>query len=1446
MKGKSVPLERHFSLIPKSESDQDGQEVGWIGRESYPISWKDLEQEFRCVILAEAGAGKSFEMEAQANLTEKRGRVAFFIRIEDIEDDFENAFEVGSPKAFESWLGSKEEAWFFLDSVDEARLEAPHNFEKAIKRFARRIKPAYQRAHIFISSRPYAWRARSDRELLERYIPFIKPTVEEVEEVEEDRILEKVDNGQKNESESALQVYLLDPLDESGIRLFAEHRGTPKIDKLIADLQRANLISMAARPFDLEGILAKWVLDQTLDGRYKLLQHSIDRWLNEIDPNRALRQPIKREKARLGARLLAAAVVLTGEPGICVPDSFQPNKGIDAETALGSWEPTDVQSLLERGIFNDALYGIVRFRHREVRDLLAAEWFCDQLKNGHSRNATESLFLREQYGHLVVTPRLRPILSWLILVDGEMREKVLKIAPEIAVEGGDAAYLPIAVRQSLLTDIVSRIANGNDERSVRDNSAIARIAQPDLSNDVLHLILKYRDSDDAIFFLGRLVWQGEMRKCVPALIDIAVDHERGIYARIAAIRAIMTCGEDIHRDNMMAGLKRSVDVFPRQLLAEVLNNATPHMNSVKFLIEAIDKLEPYKQFESTGLSHALHGFIDRLTVDDSIAGPQPLEAIVRGLSNFLCQTPHIERGACHVSKKFLWLLGPAVHAVERLVSMRSEFALSSEALGIMLMVPAARFWRAEAFDEYKSNLNNAVPDWKRLNDALFWRSIEEARTSKLEKNKFERLINVWSVQMMGHFWNFGIDRFNDVLDFVTNRGFLDDKLIALSLAHRIYMLAEEPDDWLCELKRTVDGCANLSDFLEQILNPTTPPSILEFAEREAKREEIRRNKKQELELSRKKWVERLKAAPDIVRHPLTLKEGAISKDQYCLLREINESTIRTSRSDTANWRALIPEFGEEVALAYRDAAVSFWRNYTPGLGSEGANIRSIPYALTFAMSGLEIEANEDDRFPANLSEADIRHALRYIVWELNGFPRWLEHLHKAAPTLVIEAICTEMEWELANSEPDQPMHYILHDLVYYAPWVHQHLISPISTWLGENEIRNPSVLSHCIHILQSADVDGNTVLKLAKSKIAHPAPKNQLAIWYALWVDREPESGIFAVEEWLSSLKKEEVSIEAQLFITELMGTERSLNSRPYSGNFRNVKDLKSLYVLMHRYIPAICDIKRAGTGVYSPGLRDNAQDGRNALFNLLSEIPGKETYVALKQLEMDHPEVEYRTWMGKLAYKRAEQDADIESWSIQQIRDYDQSQIRTPITHRQLFELSVSRLNDLKSWIEQGNDSPYKTWQRVEGETEMRNLVAGWLNGQSLGRYTCAQENELPNRQRPDIWVQNPHVSSPVPIELKLLDKGWSGPTLCERLRNQLAGDYLREETAGCGVMLLIWQGKSKSLRWQIEDRLVTLSELKDALKSYWDSVADSVSGVVALEVILIDLTVRDKKSTG
>lgn len=219
---------------------------------------------------------------------------------------------------------------------------------------------------------------------------------------------------------------------------------------------------------------------------------------------------------------------------------------------------------------------------------------------------------------------------------------------------------------------------------------------------------------------------------------------------------------------------------------------------------------------------------------------------------------------------------------------------------------------------------------------------------------------------------------------------------------------------------------------------------------------------------------------------------------------------------------------------------------------------------------------------------------------------------------------------------------------------------------------------------------------------------------------------------------------------------------------------------------------------------------------------------------------------MRTLARRRAETDGDLEPWSEQQFRDFHVNQTFAPDTDRQLFDIVVARLRDIRDWLENGDDSPYQTWQRVTSETEMRNLIAGELNRRAQGRYTCAQENELANAQRPDLFVQAPSVTHSVPIELKLLDKGWSGPGLCERLRNQLVGDYLREGQGRAGVFLLIWAGTATNRRWQIENQTVGLAELEGALTDYWNKISQEFETVDAVSVLVVDLTMRLSKSNG
>lgn len=1069
MNNDSVPLERRFSLIPEPETDSDEQDMrsiwsGWKG-----VGWQELEEEHRCVILAEAGAGKTHEMKARAELAEEHGRTAFFIRIEDIKEGLENAFEVGSADALDTWLKSNEEAWFFLDSVDEARLDSPRNFEKAIRRFAARITPARQRARVFISSRPYAWRARLDRDLIERHLPFRKSMRTDPDE-HEGRAGGSASGG-PSEQEGALRVYKLDPLGEGDIREFARHRDTPETDKLITELHRVNLMPIATRPFDLDAILSKWKADRALDGRHELLDHIIDLRLKEIHPDRKLRQPLDPEKARRGAGLLAAAVILTGQGSIRVPDSSFVENGVDAEAVLVDdvdWPQQDVQALLERGLFDDALYGAVRFRHGEVRELLAAEWFHRMLSEGKSRHTTESLFFRRKYGRSVVTPRLRPVLHWLIILDAEIRHRTLEISPEIAIEGGDAARLPLSERQAILHGIVRRIADDENDRSARDYSAIARIAQPDLTGDTLRLINDQRESDEAIYFLSLFASEGRLEECVPALSEVARDPSRATFARRAAASAVMTCGNRDQGGQLWKQLIASREALPRKLLAEIVGVANPDMVSVDLLLASLDRLEAHNGFEATELRISLRGFIDRLPAGNPNCAPEPLAALVRGLHGHLVRKPHIEQAECQLSAKFTWLLGSVAHAVERLVSARSAASLSPEALTVMIKVPVARLWDVEDSYEHQGRLDELVPAWDELNDALFWRSVEDAR-DRLKANSSERLTNDLQVQYVGHYWNFGIERFGGVLKFIGDRALQDDRLIALSLAHRLFMEADEPAGWLSKLERAVDGNKELTERLSALLNSRKDQALLELEEEEARRKDQRQKEREEHSQNRVEWIKRLKATPDVVRNSTGSKPGQLSEDQCLLLVEIGRASPSTSRIDGANWEALIPEFGEDVARAYRDAAVAHWRNFTPGLRSEGHDTNKVPLSLIFAMAGLEIEAGEDDDFPANMPDAEVRHLLRYLVWGSNGLPHWLEKLHRTHPQLVLDAVLTELDWELANVASEQPINYILRDLHHHAPWMHESLVSSMSRLMEENETLNDDALRHCIDILLSLD-----------------------------------------------------------------------------------------------------------------------------------------------------------------------------------------------------------------------------------------------------------------------------------------------------------------------------------------------------------------------------------------
>ncbi|MEN3159448.1 hypothetical protein ABC502_13800 [Alkalimonas sp. NCh-2] len=1424
MNFRPVPLERKFSQVSsevESPSETDYASLFGTGK---AITWKELESESRVVILADAGAGKTVEMDAQARKMSDQGKYAFFIRIEDIDRDFVQAFEVGDEEQFEQWLSSTEPAWFFLDSVDEALLIAPKSFEKAIRLFSRRIKSAVHRAHIYISSRPYAWRFSADRQLIDDLLPSAAPR-------------DSHDKQNHNESaETGLKLYALKPLDKLDILYFATCRDVPNIELLITEIERKSLMAMASRPFDLDGILVKWKTDQQLGSRLELMQFTIETKLKEIDPNRARIQSLSQEKIRDGARLLAAAVTLSGNSGIRVPDSTHEQIGIDAAKLLKDWTPIEIQVLLEKAIFNDIIYGAVRFRHREIRELLTAEWFHSLLENGHSRRTIESLFFQEKYGQTVITPRLRPILPWLILFDSKVRERALELSPEIAVEGGDISQLPIELRKKILVDIVSQIAAGDDSRGARDNNAIARIALSDLSDITLHLIKQYKENDEAIFFLGRLVWQGNMANCLDELFPIALNGYRDVYARVASTRAIFTVGNSELKVTLWRELLEAPEQLALEILSEMIDEAPSNLLSIELLLKSLSKLPPYDRFQNSLIRRRISRFIDCVAASpDSVS---LLARLIDGIYDYLQLEPFLEWGEFRVSKEFIWLVVPALHAIEKLIICRAPACFNHSVLEILLNQPSVKFWHASELPEYVGAIKELVPQWPALNDELFWRAIESEREKQSAENK--HVVDCWPVLCVDPLFKFDADSFERVVAFIKNKGLFDDRLVAITLAARLYHSLDKPSAWLPKLQAAVEEEQALITELQSHLYPKPSESQLKYEEQRRQFELSQVVRARRKDHQRKLWIARLRNNPEAVRQPKNLASDEISNDQSWLLEELRYGVERDSIVPTKDWQSLVNDFGTEVAGAFRDSVMAFWRNFQPEVGSEGGDISTYPHALIFAMTGIEVEANEAPGFPDNLSSEEVAHALRFITWEINGFPSWFEKVFRAFPEQVCTTVWHELKWELDTAESDQSKHYILHDLVYYAPWIHNALGQPLLSYLNTAVLANIQCLRYCIRILINADLPQKDFLALAKKNATTYAPSKTQPLWYALWVSLDPESGTHAVKAWLQSKSNEDATVDAQWFAAALMGSRSSDSLFEHSKARWNATHLKSLYVLMYQQIRVEDDINRVGKGVYSPELRDDAQDARDALFKKLTEFSGKETYIALCELAEQHPVVSYRSWMSQCAKSHVIRESDIQPWNEEDVYLLKTQQVLTPSSHEQLYKIGLLHLEELKHWLESGNDSSAPTFRRVTNENEMRAILARELRVICKKTYIVSEEQPLANAQRPDIWLQHQNVSSPVPIELKILDKKWSGPKLCERLRNQLVGDYLRETTAGCGIFLLVWQGEEDKKRWKVDGNIVGLERLSVALKQYWLSISMQFPNVSNIEVVVIDLTKR------
>jgi hypothetical protein len=979
---------------------------------------------------------------------------------------------------------------------------------------------------------------------------------------------------------------------------------------------------------------------------------------------------------------------------------------------------------------------------------------------------------------------MRPILPWLAIFDQKILDRVRKVAPEVIFEGGDPSALPLPTRQEILAEVCERIAQADAMRSATEYAAVQRFAQPDIAEDIRRLMKQYGSNDRVVGFLTRMIWLGRLGALLPEAKRIALSPKASRYTRISAFRAVREIGSQQDQEEVRRAFLNEAPQLSREWIGELVTDLAPSKEEISWVLDVTAKSEEKERYTVDRMTDAITAFAEATPLQD-------LPQLLAGIGSLLDQEPMIERGYCEVSKRYSWLMKPAAHIVERLIKAGNRHALHSDSLEILNKFRAVREWDSE-FMSVKVEFAGLIQNWPELNDASFWHDVSATRRVVMRK-KGERLTDYWQAQIFGSFWKFDASDFDRVCEWIESRPDQDDKLVALSLAFAIYAQNGKRRAWREKLISVCASDSELEARLQQLLNP--PPESLRYKkqERQWKWRAAAQTKRQAEQFEKDKAY--VLTHIDLIRDPKFPNPGDLSRLQWYLHQKCHEKEGASNKWTEGRWRELIALFGEDVAVAYRDGAIAYWRNYKPVLRSEGAEANQTPAAVIFGLTGLEIESHESPSDLRVLSQSDAELATRYAMYELNGFPDWFQSLYETRKEIANKVILREIEYELSVGVPGTDTHYVLSDISWSAEWAWNDLALSFYKMLEGMEPKNDTHLHQLLKVIQGSQISDDDLGRLAASKVKEGNARH-LPDWYAVWVGVDPDAALPMLAKHLSNLPSDNDRTDfAMRFVTKLWGERRSETFGARS-RFRAAQHLKTLYLLMHQHIRVQDDIDRSDGGVYSPRLRDDAQEARNRILQALNGMTGKEAFIALEEIAVASRQTEAYSYLESLCTKKAEQDADLKPWSPANVREFHNRLDRTPSTHRELAELAVLRLLDLKDDLENGDDSVAAVVKAISEETVLRNYIGHELRQKAFGRYSISQEEELADSKKPDLRFHGVAIDAPVPTELKITDK-WTGPALFERIENQLAGDYLRDIRSGRGIFALVHRdGLQRKLR--------------------------------------------------
>lgn len=1334
------------------------------------FQWSDILSSPCSVVLGEAGSGKTAELTAQAARLASQGKASFGLEVAAVA---QRGLVDLDPDAVANWRAGAGDAWFFLDSVDEAKLRG-ETLRDALAQFTTALRGVLHRCRLVVSCRHSDWRAE-DSQRIQRLAPLLAP-VRLAETATPTTATPRRGHFRRRQPAipappgPAVGIYRLAPLTREQILVYAE-RCERLVDaaEFVDAIGGADLWELASRPLDVAFLASAWRRRRGFGSLRSVIEDSIGEKLIERGDRAAAR--IAPRAARGGAERLALALTMTGQAAISIPGQNAPagEDVVDAMAILADHIPNDVESLLRLPIFDPATLGRVRFHHRAVREYLAACCLAKLREVSLTPLQLDRFLFATVEGRTLARPGLEPVVSWLALDDPEVRTRAIEWSPEHLLDTGDPASLPLEARRRVIPSYARKYAGRRRTMHNFDRAGLVRFGGNEMA-DIVARHLAPGHPDDLRLALLEIVEHKPLPDCASAAFSVVQEDGLPEFLRAQAVRAVAAAGSPRLR---------------RELASYVVETCAAQRYSAEAALETLfpDVLtaEEVLQLIRSVPRRANHvdGYTGALQQVASSCSPAVGVALLAGLTQLL---EHAAAGAPAQRESRVEWLPLYAYLIEE--ALRRDPASEQAASALSGFVERAR---AVGYD--RSELDRVLQDLPSVRRQLFWTAVEATRKAG---GRWPRdATRVWTYQLC-------------------TPGPEDADWLQADAAHHPHpaarviaftgLLSVLGNDRSSRVEALAAQHPALARRLRHMRNPQYP----ELSPTLARLHLSGRVRDAKEAAAQGRLAERIRGNIDAIR---TAKDTR-DLDHLWMLGHQN-----LTRDDWSS-AAIVEAYGDEVAEAALLGYRAFWASHRPMARHEGQSNHGV--RLGRLGLDLEIAAGLD---PSSLPEEKVAHAATYAAWSLNHFPDWLDACAQRRPGAVANALCPSLDLDVSSEFGERVLAKLSSATLAVRELCAAYLLDLLR--VGEPVARN--VLERCMEVLQGVTSVAPELRTFLGERCATSisAPE-RLAVWWRAWCELDAQNAVAFLRDQVSR----PLGRDADAAIVACLGRRHwdRKDELPFA-----VEELICVAELMLTHVRPSEDVDSLN------GDRSDAQDARGQYLNALSRTGELAAVRALDRLAgMPWGSEFYKDRLTRDADDCAARSA-ASSWSVRDALRFLNEGLLVPRNAHELFVVTVDTLEDIRHEIERGDCSiraAYSDRSNELSETDFQILFLKELRSRARQRYDAHREGELADGTRPDIRTSLLGVGT-VSIEIKVAEN-FSLPTLEATLPDQLVAKYLRDPSVRHGVLLLL--SAKEPRRWSLPGGLGNFADAVRHLSRVAADMAAARADIEALTVVGID----------